>query len=83
MKNEDHVLNLNTIMVAFTAASPQACHDIGIVMAYVPEPTYQLINKNGESFHWHTNLCRPATMEEALDYWRSRALIAEGCKTIF
>lgn len=41
------------------------------------EPTYILRSPEGRIEHWAKSLVREATTEEAIDYWKQRALRAE------
>lgn len=49
------------------------------VVFTINQPVYQLRTpESGELFTWCQSLTRPATPEEQIEYWRRRALAAEG-----
>lgn len=47
------------------------------VLSSLEEPSFQLVSVEGESFTWAQSLTRPATPEEAIEYWKARTRYAE------
>ena len=61
------------VMVALNAWGGQSFNFIGETIAFLDEPSWHFSNGNS----WAASLCRPATPEEELQYWRGRAVEAE------
>ncbi len=47
------------------------------VVAYIDRPTFSLEPVSGLQLHWVAELCREATKDEEIAYWRARAEKAE------
>lgn len=65
------------VLVAFSACDPDSVHGVGIPMGYFSEPTVT-IAMGGRELTWLARLTREATPAEAIEYWKQRALAAEG-----
>lgn len=71
--------NCNQVVVAFTQPNPSHAHFMGVMVGYYDCPTALIVDsKDGRSSAWAAHLCRPATTEEAQEFWRDRALKAEA-----
>ena len=70
--------NNGKVVVAFTAPNPQMPHFIGQMIGHYDCPTALIDTGDERASAWALHLCRPATPEEAKEFWRARALAAEG-----
>lgn len=69
------IIRESRLLVAFTAPDKGTAF-VGEAIGYHDHPVYIL--HNGESgCTWAAHLTREATPEEAIEYWRHRALTAE------
>ena len=48
------------------------------VQSYADHPTYGLLDENGNHITWAVHLCDLVTPEQAIQYWKARALSAEA-----
>lgn len=66
------------VVIGFSGGDPTGapCH-VGPMRGYMPQPTVLIEVAPGSVVHWAQSLCRLATPEEAIDYWRRRAEAAE------
>lgn len=48
-----------------------------LVTACYDAPTFTLEDVNGKQIHWREDLCKEATQEQEVEYWKQRALAAE------
>lgn len=71
------VIQRNAVLVAFCNPSPDVPHFVGVAVGYYDQPTY-IIQREGRECTWAASLCREATPDEAIEYWRDRALNAES-----
>lgn len=71
------VIRRQAVLVAFCAPSPTDVHFVGVASGYYDQPTY-IIHSAGKECVWAASLCREATPDEAIEYWRKRALDAES-----
>lgn len=46
-------------------------------IAYFDFPTFTLEDVSGKQIHWREDLCKEATHEEEVEYWKRRAIEAE------
>lgn len=71
--------NSGHVVIGFSGGDPERKPwHIGLMRGYMPEPTVIIEGESGEQVHWAVSLCRPATHEEALAFWRERAEKAEA-----
>lgn len=70
--------NIGKVVVAFTAPNPGRPHFVGVLQAYYACPVALIDCGDGRGAPWAMHLCRSATLEEAAEFWRRRALAAEG-----
>lgn len=66
--------SIGKLLVAFYATDRKSFNFIDEAVGYSSSPTFDF--KGGGS--WLAYLCREATLEEQVDYWRQRASEAEG-----
>lgn len=71
------VIVRRAVLVAFCNGSRDMAHFIGEAVAYVDQPTYT-IQSGDRHVSWVAGLCREATPDEAIAYWRERAIKAEA-----
>ncbi len=62
------------LVVTFTAAEPNRIKSLEKVVVYASSPTLSFEGWG----HWLAYLCRMPTAQEAIDYWKRRALVAEA-----
>ncbi|WP_332689476.1 hypothetical protein [Devosia sp.] len=74
------VIVRHAVLVAFCNDSKDHPHFMGEAIGYYDQPVYML-QSNGKECTWAASLCREATPEEAIEYWRNRALKAEDTMT--
>ena len=60
------------VMVALNGVDGSVIY-IGETVSYLDEPSWTF--RSGRN--WAASICRPATAEEEIEYWRKRALNAE------
>lgn len=70
--------SLEKVIVAFTAPDQDRVHFAGIMVGHHAHPVNLIDTGDGVHRAWATHLCRLATHEEAVDFWRRRALSAEA-----
>lgn len=75
MGNDDRTDLLGTVVVQRFGTGAEG--DASAILTICDAPTFGLIRADGHHFDWRQDLTRPATTEEALAYWRERALNAE------
>lgn len=46
---------------------------MGVMVGYMSDPTVVLETPEGQQIHWSANLCRPATRDEEVSYWKCQA----------
>jgi hypothetical protein len=76
---DDPASHVGLVVVAFAACDHRQQHPqyIGPMRGYMPDPTVLIEISTGECVHWSSRLCRLATAEQAIAYWRGRAEVAE------
>jgi hypothetical protein len=52
--------------------------ELALVRSFTDQPTYWVQNVEGASYTWLAALTRPATAQEAAEYWHRRARAAEA-----
>lgn len=69
---------LGSVMVAFYASNIGAVNFVGVVSGVHDHPVVFFEKEPGEecSASWAAHLCRPATKDEEIAYWKGRALAA-------
>lgn len=67
---------LGTVVVGVSGADQSVTH-IGVAVGFMPHPTVLIETKSGEQFSWAQHLTREPTMQEVIQYWKTRALAAE------
>ena len=68
---------LGTLMVAFYATDDHKTSFIGEVVSIADQPSLTFkAEGTGCQAHWLASLCRPATKDEQIEYWKNRALAA-------
>ena len=71
----NEIIRKRKLLVAFTASDMQTVF-VGEAISYSDRPTF-IINDHGKQKTWQADLAREATQEEAVEYWKARALAAE------
>lgn len=68
---------IGTIMVAFCGTvGEESINFVGECIGIADHPTMIFKAENGGcQGHWAAHLCRPATKDEQIEYWKQRALI--------
>jgi hypothetical protein len=66
------------IVVAFCAPNPEIPHFTGQAVGFYDCPTVLIDRGDGHAHAWAAHLARPATPNEAIEYWRRRAEAAEA-----
>lgn len=70
--------NNNQVVVAFCAPNPNEAHFVGVQVSFYDCPVALIqFGADRQQSAWAAHLCRPATAEETVAYWRDRALDAE------
>ena len=69
--------NVHLSRVVVTETAQGATHALGQMIAYQADPTVVIETGDGKQRSWLASLTRPATPEEAEQFWRDRALVAE------
>ncbi len=71
---------LGTLMVAFYGTDPESINFIGECVGIADHPTVIFAREPGCecTSHWAAHLCRPATKDEQIEYWKERALAVVG-----
>ena len=68
----------STFPVSFVTETAQGANTrTGQMIAYQADPTVVIETGDGKQRSWLASLTRPATPEEAEQFWRDRALVAE------
>ena len=69
---------VGAMVVGFDACDPaRSPWHIGPAIGYMAHPTVIIETPSGQ-VHWSAHLCRPATVDESISYWRNRAEQAEA-----
>lgn len=42
-------------------------------IAYLDQPSYVMVDQNGNQFHWAASLTELASQDETLQYWKDKA----------
>lgn len=56
---------------------PGASLGLHLVIAYCDAPTFTLEDTDGKQKNWREDLCKEATQEQEVQYWKERAYTAE------
>jgi hypothetical protein len=70
--------HMGLVVVGFDASDPEMrpTH-VGPMRGYMPDPTVLIEVAPDNVVSWSVRICRLATSEEAIEYWRQRAVQAE------
>ena len=64
--------------IAEIKTRPGAPIGLGEIVSVCDAPTFELVLSSGQRAHWRQDLCAVATAEQAIAYWKERALLAEA-----
>lgn len=68
---------IGKLVVRFSGVDNEEIFGLGLAYGYHDQPVY-LIEEDGENVAWAAQLTRAATPDEQIEYWKRRALVAEG-----